>query len=52
MELSGLISSNYDGWTTVDNTAFADYIYQFAKECGIAYEHNDGLGGKRRSFKN
>lgn len=52
MEISGFISSNYDGWATIGNTAFADYMYEFAENNGIAFEHDEGLGGQKAIIKN
>lgn len=52
MEISGFISSNYDGWAMIGNTAFADYMYEFAENNGIAFEHDEGLGGKKAIIKN
>ncbi len=46
-ELSGFISRNYDGWATVGDIAFAEFMYRIAEDNGVACEHDDGLGGKR-----
>ena len=47
MELSGFVSSDYNGWATVGDVAFAEFMYGVAEEYGVAYEHECGLGGKR-----
>lgn len=51
MRISGFIASDYDGWATIDNIAFANIMYQIAEDNGIAYEHEEGLGGKRAVIK-
>lgn len=51
-ELSGTISSDYNGWATVGGTTFADFMYQLAGSCGIAYEHEKDLGGKKAVIPN
>lgn len=52
MELSGFISSNHNGWAMIGGTAFADYMYEFAENNGIASEHDEGLGGREAIIKN
>ena len=52
MDISGFISSNYDGWATVGDIVFAEAMYKFAEENGIAFEHDEGLGGIRAVIKN
>lgn len=52
MELSGFVSSNYDGWATVGDVPFANFMYEVAEDYGIAYENDDDLGGKRAVIKN
>lgn len=46
---SGFINKNYDGWATVSEIPFADYMYSCAESCNnaVAYNHNNRLGGKR-----
>lgn len=52
MEISGFISADYDGWATIDGKAFANLMYDFAKDHGVAFEHDEGLGGKKAFIKN
>lgn len=52
MDISGFISINYDGWATINEVPFAETMFQFAEKHGIAYEHEDGLGGKKSTIKN
>lgn len=47
MDISGFISSNYDGWATINEVPFAETMYRIAEANGIAYEYEDGLGGKK-----
>lgn len=52
MIISGRITRDYDGlaaigWNSYDYDSFADLMYDFAKENGIAYQHNNNLGGWR-----
>ena len=51
-ELSGIISCNENGWATVGEKAFADFMYQLAEKCGVAYEHDKSLGGKKAVIPN
>lgn len=52
VDLSGKISSNYDGWAVVGTKTFADFMYEVATDCGVAYEHEEELGGKRAVIPN
>lgn len=57
MIISGRIVEDYDGlaaigWSNYDCNSFADLMYEFAKENGIAYKHNKRLGGWRATIPN
>lgn len=52
MRICGFINSNWDGWATIAGIAFADFMYEVAQSYGIAYEHDEGLGGRRAVIKN
>ncbi len=52
MELSGFISSDYNDWAMVGGTTFAEFMYSIAKEYGVAYEYEHGLGGKKAIIPN
>lgn len=57
MIISGRITRDYDGnaaigWSSYDCDSFADLMYDFAKEYGIAYEHDKGLGGWKAIIPN
>lgn len=51
MNISGFISTNWDGWATINEVPFAESMYEFAERYGIAHEYDDGLGGKRAIIK-
>lgn len=47
MELSGFVSSDHNGWATIGDTIFAEFMYHIAEDYGVAYEYEHGLGGKK-----
>lgn len=51
-ELSGFISRDWNGWAIIGDIAFAKFMNKLADKYGIAYEHEDGLGGQRAILKN
>lgn len=57
MIISGRIDKDYDGLANICQPTygcdtFADLMYDFAKEYGIAYEHDKGLGGWKAIIPN
>lgn len=46
MVLSGFVSSDHNGWVTIGDTTFAEFMYHVAGDYGVAYEYEHGLGGK------
>lgn len=54
MIISGYIDKNYDGWATINENAFADFMYEFSEDnhIGLAFETDNDLGGKRTIIPN
>lgn len=52
MIISGRIDKDYDGFAKIGNESFVDIMYDFAKDKGVTYYHNNGLGGRKAIIPN
>lgn len=50
--LQGIISSDWNGITTIGGQNFVDFMYEFADAVGFTKRHDKGLGGKKAFIDN